>query len=392
MDGQQIGVIALVKSALTGEKAEVSENFDWDNALNTAKKHQIIPMLYYGVQYSGITTPTEIMQFLELATYKNIAVSQNQLYALEQIYKAFDENEIDYMPLKGSVLKFVYPKPELRPMGDADILIRQEQYEKIRPIMTGLGFSEILESDHELLWNKKGVLHVELHKRLIPSHNKDYYEYYGDGWRFAEHKENCRYDMRDEDNYIYLFTHYAKHYRDGGIGIRHMTDLYVFAAAHSELNYGYIEKELEKLQLLKFYKSTRHTLGVWFGGEMPDNMSDFITAKIFGSGSFGTHKDSVLSQALKATKSGETARSIKSKKIIHDLFLPYEAMCAKYHFLIKLPVLLPIMWIVRAFNVLLFKHNKIKNERENNSYITDDSVCQYQDDLTYVGLKFDFKE
>lgn len=390
MDGQQIGIIALVKSALTGEKAEIPENFDWDNALNTAKKHQIIPMLYYGVQYSGITPPAEIMQFSELATYKNIAVSQNQLYALEQIYKAFDDNEIDYMPLKGSVLKFVYPKPEMRPMGDADILIRQEQYEKIRPVMTGLGFSEILESDHELIWDKKGILHVELHKRLIPSYNKDYYEYYGDGWRFAEHKENCRYDMRDEDNYIYLFTHYAKHYRDGGIGIRHMTDLYVFAV-HSELNYKYIEEELKKLQLFEFYKNTRHTLGVWFDGETPDNMSDLITAKIFGSGSYGTYDAHLLSAALKTSGPNGNEAQVMKSLLKNKAFPPYKAMLSRYKCLEKHPALLPLMWLVR-FLQIPFRRGSVKRNIENAKITAPDKVIAYRDELEAVGLKYNFKE
>ena len=35
-----------------------------------------------------------------------------------------EENGIDYLPLKGYNLKKLYPKPELRTMGDADVLIR----------------------------------------------------------------------------------------------------------------------------------------------------------------------------------------------------------------------------------------------------------------------------
>lgn len=390
-DIQQTGITALVKSAVTGGKAVVPEKFDWADALNTARRHQVMPMLYYGVQYSNIIPPPEIMQKLELETYKNVAVSQNQLYALEQMYKAFDENEIDYMPLKGSVLKFVYPKPELRPMGDADILIRQEQYEKIRPVMTALGFSEILESDHELVWDKKGILHVELHKRLIPSYNKDYYEYYGDGWRFAEHKEKCRYDMRDEDNYIYLFTHYAKHYRDGGIGIRHMTDLYVFSSARPELDYGYITKEFEKLQLLEFFKNTKHTLDVWFGGETPDNMSDFITAKIFGSGSYGTYNAHLLSAALKTSGQKSNKAEIKKTLILNRMFPPYKSMLSRYKCLEKHPALLPLMWLVR-FLQMPFRRESVKRNIENAKITAPDKIIAYRDELEAVGLKYNFKE
>ena len=186
MDKLQTGIIGLVKSALTGEAAVIPTDFDWNAALKTGKKHQILPMLCEGAANAGIDLPPEAAQTLETATAVNLFISQNQLYAFDAICKAFDENGIDYMPLKGAVLKRIYPKPELRPMSDADILIRQTQYAQIRPVMAALGYTEVLESDHELVWDKKGVLHLELHKRLIPSYNKDYYAYYGDGWRFAQ--------------------------------------------------------------------------------------------------------------------------------------------------------------------------------------------------------------
>ena len=40
----QIGILKLVKSALTGESVSVPGDFDWEEALTTAKKHQIIPV------------------------------------------------------------------------------------------------------------------------------------------------------------------------------------------------------------------------------------------------------------------------------------------------------------------------------------------------------------
>lgn len=392
MDGQQIGIIALIKSALTGEKAEFSENFDWDNALNTAKKHQILPMLYYGVQYSGITPPAEIMQFLELATFKNISVSQNQLYALEQIYKAFDENEIDYMPLKGSVLKFVYPKPEMRPMGDADILIRQEQYEKIRILMQKSGFTEGRESSYDYAWDKPSTLHLELHKHLVPVNYKDFYSYYDNPWRLAHNVKNNRYILNDEDNYIFIFTHYAKHYRARGIGIRHILDIYVFLSQNKNMNFSYIDKELEKMGLLKFYKNTIHTINVWFGEEHADTISDFITNKIFSSGSFGKNEYLNISNAVITSKSAESLRGIKFKQLFNMIFLPYSNMCILYPCLKKIPVLLPIFWVVRAVYAVFNKRKRIGYHIKNLKSLTDNEISQYQDDLTYVGLDFNFKE
>ena len=183
MNELQLGVISLVKSALSGEKVSLPETFDWERALHLAKKHQIVPMLCYGVQNSELSAPAEVMMKLEIETVKNLVVSENQLRAINKIYNAFDKNEIHYMPLKGSLLKFVYPTPELRPMGDADILIKIEQYEKIRKIMLDLGYAEGEECDPEYIWYKEGTLHLELHKSLVSPKNKDFYGYYGDGYQ-----------------------------------------------------------------------------------------------------------------------------------------------------------------------------------------------------------------
>lgn len=388
MNGLQIGVTALVKSALTGEKAEVSENFDWENALNTAKKHQIVPLIYYGIMYSEIEAPKDIFAETENITHQCIAVNHNQLYELEKLYRAFEESGIEYMPLKGAVMKCLYPKPEMRTMGDADILIKPLQYEKIRGTMQGLGFREILESDHELVWDKK-TIHIELHKRLIPSYNKDYYAYYGEGWSFARPENKSRFKLSDEDTFIYIFTHYAKHYRDGGIGIRHITDLYVYLSAKPNLNKEYIEAELKKLKLLDFYNNTLHTVNVWFNGEQPDIMSDFITERIFKSGSYGTYVSHIVSGAVKASGTGG---NVKLKKIFKLIFLPYKAMCKKYPCLKKAPFLLPVMWAVRIADVIFNKRDKITTQKKELNYITDDKIAEYKRELNFVGLDFNFKE
>lgn len=387
MDGQQIGVTALVKSALTGEKTVVSENFDWDNALNTAKKHQIIPMLYYGVQYSGIALPTEIMQFLELATFKNISVSQNQLYASEQIYKAFDENGIDYMPLKGSVLKYIYPKPEMRPMGDADILIKNEQTEKINAVISNLGYvkNESHKGDYDTVWDKKGVLHLELHWNIVSPINRVYYKYFQSGWQFARkvNNDSRKYEMAPEDNLVYLFTHFANHYRYGGIGIRHLTDFYVFIMKNPDLDNKKIESALSEMGLLQFYKNVLNTADVWFNGKKNTEITDFITDKIFSGGSYGT-------QAAHALSSETRISGAKNKnRLIRRIFPSRNNMEHNFPIVKKYPALIPFLWVFRWVRALLFRRNNIKAEYKNIKNISSSQIEKYSEELKYVGLGFE---
>ncbi len=393
MDILQTGVITLIKSALTGEKLELSQDFELEGAVLVACKHQITSIIYYGAINCGLSQDLPIMQQLFLGTCSNMATSERQMRALDDIFSAFDKNKIDYMPLKGTLLKKMYPKKEMRNMGDADILIRTEQYDDIKSVMLELGYEENAESDHELVWYKKR-LRIELHKRLIPSYNKDYYAYFGDGWQLGKacSEGSARYAMSPEDEMIYLFTHYAKHYRDAGIGIKHILDLWVYHQNVQNLDQQYIYRELEKLQLLEFYKNTMKTLEVWFGNAQSDEVTDFITHVIFNSGVFGTHEAKVLSKALKDSRKQGSVTKTRNKNLFEQIFLPYRKMCIRYSVLEKWPILLPVMWVVRWVDALFFRTKTLKRKSADIKSTSNENVLNYEKALHFVGLDFNFKE
>lgn len=131
MNTQEKGILLLVKSALNGKKYNLPDGFDFSEAYQTAKSHQILPLIYYGAMNCKLNSNAdEIHQFF-LGTCVAISYNENQLFEENQLFDAFDNNNIDYMPLKGAIIKHFYPKPEMRIMSDLDILIRTEQYEKL---------------------------------------------------------------------------------------------------------------------------------------------------------------------------------------------------------------------------------------------------------------------
>lgn len=388
MDKLQKGIINVIHSALTGEKYELTPDFDLEKATAIVKKHRVGAIFYYGAVNCGIDTSLPLMQELFITTCRNVSIVQNQEYEIKQIFEAFDKAEIKYMPLKGTLLRKMYPKPEMRFMCDADILIHMEQYEEISLIMQELGYSEGVINDHDITWNKPSI-HIELHRRLFQTFNKDYYSYFGDGWKLAKIQNGTRYEMTDEDNFIYLFVHFCKHYRATGIGIKQIIDLWVYIKSKPELNKCYIKNELNKLKLYEFYCNVMDTLFVWFEGKKENELTDFITQVIFESGVYGTHKNYIMSETLKDTSHAGSVKEIKLKKIIFSFFLPYKDMCKKYTFLKNIPVLLPIMWLVRIFS-LLFKKNKLQMYAKEINTMTDKNINKYKAALNYVGLDFDF--
>ena len=383
------GIIELIKCSLNDTEPTLSEDFDFDTAYEFAQKMQITPLLFYGAsKIPGFMDSMVGKKFLQSTMRMNFyCTKQNE--KINGVLSQFKKEKIEHLRLKGTILRGLYPYPEMRVMGDADILIKYDDYKRIAPIMTECSFTQVCESNHELIWEYKSVI-IELHKRLIPSYNKDYYEYFGDGWKLATKKdeETNEYFMTDEDCFIYLFVHFAKHYRDAGIGVKHLTDFYVYMKAHTNLDFDYIESEFEKLQILEFWHNIKRVLDFWFYDGAEDELTEFITKKIFASEAYGTGEAHIQSEAVKMSKSGG---DVKKRKFIRLMFPPYSGMCQKYPFLKKAPILLPFMWIWRLI-VAIFYPEKIRVQKEKLDRISEDSIQKYQDELNYVGLDFNFKE
>jgi hypothetical protein len=257
--------------------------------------------------------------------------------------------------------------------------------------VAALGYQPGLESDHEYVWNAPD-LYLELHKRLIPSYNADYYAYYGDGWQLAKHREGFCYTMTREDTFIYLFTHFAKHYRDGGIGCRHVLDLWVYLRAYPDLDMTYIRGELEKLKIGTFYENVRRLLDAWFEDGKMDDRLELMNAFIFDSGSWGKRKNHVLSAEVKSRKAAGSARGGRIRSVCRLLFPAARDMVFQYPILENAPWLLPVMWPVRWVKVILFRRSKLRMVQREFRAATTEKVDEFQWALNEVGLDFNFEE
>ncbi len=390
MNAQRSDILKLIYAAITQQKMELSADFSIKTIMPIIKEHNIIALCYYGAITCGIDKYSPEMRALFNYVCHYIYNNERQDYVIEEVFATFDKNDIAYMPLKGILLKKLYPCPEMRVMGDLDILIKIEQYTKIKSLFQELNYTEITESDHELIWNSNGVS-IELHKRLIPSYNKDYYSYFEDGWRLAKISTGTKHQMTDEDQLIYLFTHFAKHYRDGGIGIKQMVDLWIYRRNNTILDESYIKRELTALSLYDFYKNIYDTLAAWFDQGQTNEITDLITDTIFNSGAFGTHEAHILSEGVKIEATSEKPNA-KAIKFFRLLFLPHSSMCKKYSVLKRIPMLLPIMWIVRWFEAIFCKRERIGETIDDIKLMSYQNINEQKSNLERVGLSFNFKE
>lgn len=391
MDTIQKGIIILLKSAVTEARLALPDDFEIETAYPQIQRHHMAPLAYDGAVRCGIDRKSEVMGKLFQNYLRAMRTSEKQMAQVERIFRAFDENGIDYMPLKGCKMKALYPKPELRVMGDADILIRMEQYERIIPIMQSLDMTAIKESDHELVW-QNDALYLELHKRVIPTNHMDLYGQHQDGWEHAKYRQGNRCSMTPEDEFVYMFTHFTKHYRIGGIGCRHIVDLWVYLRAHPDLNGDYVREELKKAKLLEFYENIRQTIAVWFENATVSEKTEFITNYIFDSGSWGTAESNAMARAVRFSKAASESTSGKWNYLRQTLFPSINQLQFKYQykFLDRAPILLPVVWIIRLFDKLINDPLAFRRQKKSLQVMTQEKIDDMQQALNYVGLDYNF--
>ena len=389
MDNFQKDIVNIIYSALTGEKKEISEEFDIEKGIELARSHNIIALFYEGIVLCGFSPENPTLKNVQAELYLSVMKDVRQKHMIKEITKRFDDAYIDYLPLKGTILKKIYPKSVMRTMGDADILIKEEQYDKISEILSSLEFSFVKETDHELVWRHPSLL-LELHKRVMTTYNKDFYKYFDTGWAFAKKVEgtNSRYEFKPEDFYIYIFVHFTKHYRISGIGIKHILDLWVYKKSYFNMNTEYIDEKLEQLALSEFHKNVMDTLDVWFNDGEGNDKTTLITNVIFSSGQYGSREMAIVNRAIRESKEIGSVKKTIIKKVVNTIFLPYNRMCGEYPILKKIPVLLPFMWIIRWGNILICRKKGINKYIEDIQTVNKSNVDKNQDALNFVGLDF----
>ena len=380
-------LISIVRSALTKEKAAVPSDFDTAKLFKTSNDHHIMNIVYSGSILSGLDKKDPFVQKLFIGAGKEMIRSELQQKELSLLFDEFEKQDVEYMPLKGINLKKIYPAPEMRVMSDADVVINQNDYPRIQKLMERLGYTFECESNHEYIYRKDTLL-LELHKMLIPSYNEDYYSYFGSGFAKGVKNRGSLYKMSPEDEFIFIFAHFAKHYRDGGIGIKHLIDIYVYLNHYKNIDKKYIEKELLSLGLYDFYINVLHLIDVWFENKKSSPLTDFMSEVIIESTAYGTRDKHITAQALRISKGKHRA----FRMFISRLFPPLSVMKISYKSLIKFPFLVPVFWVVRIFDALINKRQRVKIQLDNIKEISENEVLGYEKTLKYVGLSFKYKE
>lgn len=351
--------IKLIRYLLNGDKPNLPNDINFDCLYSFSKSHGVDNMVYAALYDLKIAVPKAVMEKFEERHMMSVLMDTKQAYELEQIGKTFEEEGIDYLPLKGSVVKYLYPAEYYRQSGDIDILIRAEDEEKIVPIMMKLGYQlddEHSNHDVHVSYKKPPFIEIEIHRQLIRNCDRSY-KFLKSTWNYVELKEGHTYcyQMSNEYLYTHLLAHLCKHLYLGGAGIRLITDLYLMIYK-TKLNEDVLSGYLRKAKLTDLNRMVVGLVKKWFDKDyIIDNDVEVLEKIILESGSFGNLE-------MRSVMTNSNTKSYKIKTFIHRLFPPARVLKGRYAFLEKKPYLLPIMWIYRFFDIGIFERETISTK------------------------------
>jgi hypothetical protein len=294
-----------------------------------------------------------------------------------QLLSWMDDHQIWYMPLKGSILKNLYPKTGMRQMADNDILFDANHQYDVRDYMVAHGYDviSVAKGNHDV-YEKAPVYNFEMHTALFGIlHNPSWRSYYANVRERLQKDEGnaCGYHFSDEDFYVYFLAHMAKHYQGGGTGVRSLMDIYVYNWKKGDsLDRDYIRQETDKLELSRFEQQCRGLSEKLFG--QPENfeavtLSDEekeIFAYVYGSGTYGTLENRVRNELGKLQPEGGKPTLRSKLTYCRGRFFPsIEFMEHKYPIVIKCKLLLPLAYVWRMISRGIVNHKKLQSEMKN---------------------------
>ena len=380
-------LILLLRSAVTGECYSLPDELDLEAVFKEAKRHSVFSMAYVGAINCKVDKDLPIMKRLLSVSFAEALFSERQMLSVDRISRAFEDNGIDYMLLKGCNMKKRYPKPEMRAMGDADILIREKDYEKARELVEGLGFvKDNKDGDHSRNFTSRD-LYLELHVRFIArDEHPALAEYFGDGWKNARLVDGHRYEIPVEDEFIFSFVHFFKHYVYNGVGLKHIIDLWIFLEKESKMNLEYVEKELEGLGNLTFYKNVTNSLNVLFFEENGDEKTKIIIERVLECGTWGTAQTAAIRQGSSNRQNAGKLSNARAYTVFRAIFPSLKVLKKQYPILQKHAYLLPFMWVARWVEVIVHNRYKIAYLGKRIKVMSDEKIDDYEAKLRFVGI------
>ena len=199
-------------------------------------------------------------------------------------------------------------------------------------------------------------------------------------WDYAIPKDDTgiEFVLPGELDYLYHIAHMAKHFVHGGCGIRSVLDQYMLKNKYNSLE-QIINEHLKSSGLDVFEDKINKLSQIWFGNQSMTSDLEPLSEFVINGGLYGSSKQGTAVKRISQSR---------TRYYIERIFQPYSTMKQQYRVLIRIPILLPLFWVIRWFKLVnkkVFKNaiKEIQTEKSiNNEYVNEVGIL-----LGSLGLK-----
>lgn len=352
------------------EKIEIMRLFD------IAKKHSLASITYTALEGTEILEKADIKMVKEWKDIKEKTIRKNILLDVEkeQIVAELENKHIWYMPLKGSVIKSLYPNDCMREMADIDILFDSKYREAVKRIFKEKGYSveSYLKGNHDVYF-KKPIYNFEMHTSLFVSTEcPKTYEFFKniDEKLISVNEDACEKKFSNEDNYLYFIAHNYKHHMNAGTGLRAIVDFFVlYNHFYRSMDWDYITSNLHRMEINHFETLCRELSFYLLKEPVFVDLTTLSTKRqnmiynFVSSGTYGTIEKFVVNNMKKYSKDGSVIDiGTKTRYILSRLFPSSEKYKVCLPIVGKFPVFMPFVWIYRPIRALIFRRKDVIKE------------------------------
>ena len=375
-------LMQIIGSMLSGatDNTKLVENLTRDAITpiaNLAKKHDLAHIVARFISQNGIDIDPTLNDKLQREDYLAAYRNRQMGHTYGEICSAFDEAGIDYLPLKGSVIRAFYPYESMRTSCDIDILVNEGDVDAAVECLVARGYTAGERNYHDVSLYSPSKIHLELHFSILE--NIDSLDsVLAEVWKYAKVGAGHRYELSPEFLYYHFTAHMAYHFLAGGCGIKSLMDLWILEHKMG-LNVENAKELLEKGGIYKFALRMQDIAKKCFAGEGLDEFSEKIFGYICGGGVYGNAENKIA--VHRRENKGRLAY------LWMRLFPSFRTMAITYPVLKKVPILLPIFWVVRWVRALFKgKAASLATQLSVSNNLTNEKLEEVGDICTRLGL------
>ena len=303
------------KPLAEGFSCSEKEIKDW-YYLSTA--HDISSIIAYALEKNGLYLNDEFsLKFQDEMMFSAGRVALLGVF-YDDVCRSLKNEKVDYVALKGAVIRKMYSNDFFRTSSDIDLLVKKDDFDRAcRVLSRDLGLKGAYRSSHDLALVRSPFETVEIHYSLIEDERaNNANELLKNAWTYATVKEDSEYVFTTGFFKFYHITHMLKHFEESGCGIRFFLDLYYLRELKDDEDF--FRRALDKYGLTKFYDTCEKLLDYWLIGGDAEKTVLKMNAFVLSSGLYGSVNNYV---AIGKKKSGG-----KLRYVFKRIFLPYDKL------------------------------------------------------------------